>query len=54
MSATPMQTHPWEPWDLLSALGEGGAWLADFRNVRALYDSDRDALLAALVILRPG
>jgi hypothetical protein len=24
LSATPMQTHPWEPWDLLQVLGEGG------------------------------
>jgi hypothetical protein len=32
-----MQTHPWEPWDLLSVLGEGGAWLADFAGVRNFY-----------------
>jgi len=37
LSATPMQTSPWEPWDLLSVLGEGGAWLADFEGVRAFY-----------------
>ncbi|QDV88971.1 RNA polymerase-associated protein RapA [Phycisphaerae bacterium RAS2] len=37
LSATPMQTHPWEPWDLLSVLGEGGAWLADFSAVRDYY-----------------
>lgn len=37
LSATPMQTHPWEPWDLLAVLGEGGAWLADFATVRAFY-----------------
>jgi superfamily II DNA or RNA helicase len=37
LSATPMQTHPWEPWDLLAVLGEGGAWLADFDNVRTFY-----------------
>jgi superfamily II DNA or RNA helicase len=37
MSATPMQTHPWEPWDLLAVLGEGGKWLADFANVRNFY-----------------
>lgn len=37
LSATPMQTHPWEPWDLLSVLGEGGAWLADFGEVRNYY-----------------
>jgi superfamily II DNA or RNA helicase len=37
LSATPMQTHPWEPWDLLSVLGEGGAWLADFSGIRDYY-----------------
>ncbi|MCE9614803.1 MAG: hypothetical protein K8T26_11040 [Lentisphaerae bacterium] len=37
LSATPMQTSPWEPWDLLSVLGEGGAWLSDFEGVRGFY-----------------
>lgn len=37
LSATPMQTHPWEPWDLLAVLGEGGAWLAEFGPVRQYY-----------------
>ena len=37
LSATPMQTSPWEPWDLLAVLGEGGAWLADFEGVRSFY-----------------
>lgn len=37
LSATPMQTHPWEPWDLLSVLGEGGAWLAEFSGIRDYY-----------------
>jgi len=37
LSATPMQTVPWEPWDLLTILGEGGAWLSDFEGVRAFY-----------------
>jgi len=37
LSATPMQTHPWEPWDLLSVLGEGGPWLAEFTTVREFY-----------------
>ena len=32
-----MQTHPWEPWDLLSVLGEGGGWLAEFSGVRNYY-----------------
>ncbi len=39
LSATPMQTHPWEPWDLLGVLGEGGAWLAEFHGVREYYDA---------------
>jgi len=39
LSATPMQTHPWEPWDLLAVLGEGGKWLADFAYVRGFYDA---------------
>ena len=34
-----MQTHAWEPWDLLAVLGVGGAWLADFSNVRAYYQA---------------
>src|SRR5262249_36918138 len=37
LSATPMQTHPWEPWDLLAVLGEGGRWLAEFGPVRDYY-----------------
>ena len=37
LSATPMQTQPWEPWDLLAVLGEGGTWLADFATVRTFY-----------------
>jgi len=37
VSATPMQTHPWEPWDLLGVLGEGGRWLSDFGDVRSYY-----------------
>jgi hypothetical protein len=38
LSATPMQTHPWEPWDLLQVLGEGDRWLADFGTVRGFYN----------------
>lgn len=38
LSATPMQTHPWEPWDLLAVLGEGAPWLADFGVVRQFYE----------------
>ena len=37
MSATPMQTHPWEPWDLLQVLGEGGLWLSNFHVVSDYY-----------------
>jgi superfamily II DNA or RNA helicase len=37
LSATPMQTHPWEPWDLLTILGEGGAWIAEFDDTRKYY-----------------
>jgi len=37
LSATPMQTHPWEPWDLLQVLGEGDRWLADFGTVRGFF-----------------
>lgn len=37
LSATPMQTEPWEPWDLLAVLGEGGAWLSGFEGIRAYY-----------------
>jgi len=37
LSATPMQTHPWEPWDLMAVLGEGGHWLSDFANERDYY-----------------
>jgi superfamily II DNA or RNA helicase len=39
LSATPMQTHPWEPWDLLGVLGEGSPWLSDFGVVRAFYEA---------------
>ena len=39
MSATPMQTQPWEPWDLLGTLGEGGSWLADFKGIRDFYQA---------------
>jgi Helicase conserved C-terminal domain len=39
LSATPMQTQPWEPWDLLDILGEGDPWLAEFADVRRFYDA---------------
>jgi superfamily II DNA or RNA helicase len=37
LSATPMQTQPWEPWDLLGVLGVGGRWLVEFEDVRRYY-----------------
>lgn len=43
LSATPMQTHPWEPWDLLAVLGEGGPWLAEFSAVRNYYQAMAEA-----------
>jgi superfamily II DNA or RNA helicase len=60
LSATPMQTCPWEPWDLLDVLGEGNPWFAEFSDIRAFYgtaaalaDGDidqRQARLAAELI----
>ncbi len=38
LSATPMQTQPWEPWDLMAVLGEGGPWLSEFSVVRNFYE----------------
>lgn len=38
LSATPMQTHPWEPWDLLSVLGVGDNWMVEFGDIRTYYD----------------
>ena len=34
-----MQTHAWEPFDLLQVLGEGGEWLADFGGIRTYYSA---------------
>ena len=42
MSATPMQTQPWEPWDLLGVLGVGGPWQVDFADIRAYYQAIAD------------
>jgi len=39
LSATPMQTQAWEPWDLLGVLGEGEMWLAEFKTVRQYYEA---------------
>lgn len=38
LSATPMQTQPWEPWDLLTVLGIGGRWMVEFTNIRTYYN----------------
>ncbi len=38
LSATPMQTQPWEPWDLLTALGVGAPWMVDFGDIRTYYN----------------
>jgi hypothetical protein len=65
LSATPMQTHPWEPWDLLGVLGEGAPWLAAFATVRAYYTAiegaedrpvsrDRGQTIAAIVKADPA
>lgn len=43
LSATPMQTHPWEPWDLVGVLGEGSPWLSEFRVVREFYEGIANA-----------
>jgi superfamily II DNA or RNA helicase len=48
LSATPMQTSPWEPWDLLSVLGEGGKWLSDFDSIERYYDATEDLRGGAL------
>jgi len=39
LSATPMQTQPWEPWDLLAVLGVGGEWMVEFNDIRTYYNS---------------
>ena len=39
LSATPMQTQPWEPWDLLSVLGVGGDWMVEFNDIRTYYNA---------------
>jgi stalled ribosome alternative rescue factor ArfA len=42
LSATPMQTQPWEPWDLLAVLGVGGKWLVEFSDLRTYYKGITD------------
>ncbi len=54
LSATPMQTAAWEPWDLLAVLGEGGAWLADFRTLLAYYNVIHGLEHGNLLRLPPG
>jgi len=39
LSATPMQTQPWEPWDLLAVLGIGGEWMVEFNDIRTYYNA---------------
>ena len=51
LSATPMQTQPWEPWDLLGVLGEGGHWLAEFKAVRQFYEAI--SALESRVVMEP-
>ena len=64
LSATPMQTQPWEPWDLMAVLGEGGPWLSEFSVVRNFYevissvrtgfcDLDKAAKASALIASDP-
>lgn len=38
MTATPMQVHPIEVWDLLTLLGLGGEWGADGRNLPLFFE----------------
>ena len=64
LSGTPMQTQPWEPWDLLSVLSVGGEWMVDFADIRAYYQAvkklrtgplDKDtAGTVARLVLRDG
>lgn len=42
LSATPMQIHPWEPWDLLTVLGVGGLWASEFSWVQEFYGALAD------------
>ena len=44
MTATPMQVHPIEVWDLLNLLGLSGEWGADGRNFLAFYEELRQPL----------
>ncbi len=44
ITATPMQVHPIEVWDLLNLLGLGGEWGVDGRNFIAFYEELRRPL----------
>src|SRR5690606_7568416 len=37
LTATPMQVHPLEVWDLLTVLGLGGRWRADENNFLGFF-----------------
>jgi superfamily II DNA/RNA helicase len=50
LSATPMQTQPWEPWDLLAVLGVGGEWMVEFSDIRNYYKGIEDLRRAGLDI----
>ncbi len=41
MTATPMQVHPLEVWDLLTVLGMGGRWAADEDNFLGFFQEMR-------------
>lgn len=41
LTATPMQVHPVEVWDLLTVLGLGGRWGADEHNFLGFFDELR-------------
>ena len=43
MTATPMQVHPLEVWDLLTMLGMGGTWGAEEDNFLRLLRRDAQA-----------
>lgn len=43
MTATPMQVHPLEVWDLLKVLGLGGKWGADSSNFMAFFTELRQS-----------
>ena len=47
LTATPMQVHPIEVWDLLRLLGLSGTWAADGREYLRFFTELRQGLLAA-------